>query len=177
MHHIFLRTSKATFVDTHTLTVARNECLWVPLPLVLQTAASSSAAPPPRLATPREEAGEDIADADDAEAVAMTSVMEMGIREQKDRISRLAAALLVFGIVAYVIVVEDTHSPWSRTARQPASAGTKKRDTVLYPSSFGGGFQLCFAVAAPLRPQATNRQRAWARLHRSDLPGAGYRHH
>lgn len=87
-------------------TVDRKECLWVPPPPVLQTAGSSSVAPPLAL-TAREEEGLPAAAAavgSDITEQHVTSVMEMGIREHRDRISRLAVALLVLGIEEYAIV-------------------------------------------------------------------------
>lgn len=97
------------------LTVARYECFWVPLPPVLQTAGSSLVAPP--LASTAGEEEPAVAPRHDAVAIAVgrdntdeqvTKVMEMGIREHRDRISRLAVALLALGIVEHVIVAEDT---------------------------------------------------------------------
>lgn len=102
--HVFV--SKIPPINPAVLTVDRKECLWVPPPPLLQTAGSSSVAPPLAL-TAREEEGLPAAAAavgSDITEQHVTSVMEMGIREHRDRISRLAVALLVLGIEEYAIV-------------------------------------------------------------------------
>lgn len=109
----------------------------MPPPPVLQIAGSSSVAPPLALTAREEVVG---LPADDADAVALgrditeqhvTSVMEMGIREHRDRITRLAVALLVLGIEEYVIV--------ARYAPQQGN-GTKKHACELARRNWGHVF-------------------------------------
>lgn len=101
----------------------------MPLPPVLQTVESSSV-PPPLALTARDEAGaapaalllpaDDAADAvalgRDSTEAHVTRVMEMGIREYRDHISRLEVALLALGIAEYVIAeITQPTQPASET--------------------------------------------------------------
>lgn len=140
----------------------------MPLPLVLHTVGSSSVAPPGAL-TAGEEAVVPADTVADEVAVAVgrdkteqqvTSVMEMGIREHRDRI-RLAVALLVLGIVPYAIVAEDTTAapskiPTRRNGGGPVSTtlarGVNYSISVHPSAKLGRNYHYHYYTAFPGHP-------------------------